>query len=722
MKTNKQRKTILVFALLLGLLIQPAQALTGPRELLAPLPARERLMGMTPFQEGLLVRTSQGFYHYLEDQEPQLLAEFAGSFFDGSPNVAFLSIEGGQLYGYHPYQGAVYPFSLEGGFQPGTAIPLDLTGLIHSDGVMSIPQQPSQFLAFAGRFYLLFHQDQDGGMEGSLLSFDLEGGDRRQIDIPLVRQIAPFEAGQLLLMSEKESGIVGPGLLRSYQPAQGNWTRVGETGQPIQTFSAGLLYDPGLKTVYYQSGNQLYARDEAGQESLVAHLGSEHGKGGAGMALIRSGLAAFGHELGISIRQTEPAQLSSTRLVIRGGYPDNQHSLASSLMPEVQLSFTDFGHRQPKLQEAMVLGEDSFDLFRLSLSDLDTAALMDKGFARAFESPGIQSHMDRLYPALKAAGSREGKPVLVPVSVRFSPLYVNEALFAEQGIPVPRSLEALLDLMAEYPEDGDRPLFEYPPSREELLRLLCESWVARSIRLEQPLSFAEPGFVGLLERLGRIQLPDRSFLDDSRVQALFPFGNELNLEYWSNYRAFGRQMEPLFLSVFEGEAPLPMAEVQLLGQNPHSQQEAAANTYVDIYVRGLSEAEGLLLYAEGPEAIEQTNLEMMKERASLYLEALRKAATEAEGAEKSNLELQLKQYEDSLEENLEKNRYLVSREIVAETRALMQTAILKDARFAQVMEAGAQSILGRALSGQVSHEQAARELDQRLALIQMETE
>lgn len=720
MKTIKQRKTILVFALMLCLLSQPAKALTGPKELLAPLTARERLMGMAPFKEGLLVRTSQGFYHYLEDQEPQLLAEFAGSFFDGSPNVAFLSIEGGQLYGYHPYQGVVYPFSLEGGFQPGAAISLDLTGLIHSDGVTSIPQQPSQFLAFAGRFYLLFHQDQDGGMEGSLLSFDLKGGDRRQIDIPLVRQIVPFEEDQLLLMSEKESGILGPGVLRSYQPQEGRVSTLGQTQQPLNAFGAGLVYDPGLKTVYYQSGSQLFARDEAGEESLVAHLGSEHGKGG--VALIRSGLVAFGHELGISIRQTEPAQLSSTRLMIRGGYPDNQHSLASSLMPEVQISFTDYQHRASGLQEAMVLGEDSFDLFRLSLSEMNTDALMHKGYARAFESPGIKSHMDRLYPALKAAGSREGKPYLVPVSVRFSPLYVNEALFVEQGIPVPRSLEALLDLMAEYPEDGDRPLFEYAPSREELLQLLWESWVARSIRLEQSLSFAEPGFVGLLERLGRVQLPDRSFLDDSSVQALFPFGNELNLEYWSNYRAFGRQMEPLFLPVFEEEAPLPMAEVQLLGQNPHSQQEAAANTYVDYYVRGLSETEGLLLYAEGPKAIEQTNLEMMKERASIYLEALRKAATEAEGAEKSNLELQLKQYEDSLEENLEKNRYLVSREIVAETRALLQTAILKDVRFAQVMEAGAQSILGRALSGQVSHEQAARELDQRLALIQMETE
>lgn len=718
----KSVKTVLMFALVLCLLTGPAQALTGPTELLAPLTKGEQLMGMTAYEGGLLVRTSKGFYRYLEDQEPQLLAAFAGSVFDGSPNVAFLSADGGQLYGYHPYQGAVYPFSLAGGFQPGAAIPLDLTGLIHTDGVMSIPQQPSQFLAFAGRFYLLFHQDQDGGMEGSLLSFDLAGADRRQIDIPLVRQIAPFEAGQLLLMSEKEGGVVGPGVLRSYRPAQGHWTRVGETGQPIQTFSAGLLYDPGLKTVYYQSGNQLYARNEAGQESLVAHLGSEHGRGGVGMALIRSGLMAFGHDLGISIRQTEPAQLSSSPLVIRGGYPDQQHNLAASLMPEVQISFTEYQHRAAGLQEAMVLGEDSFDLFRLSLGELDTAALMDKGYARAFESPGIKSHMDRLYPALKAAGSREGKPFLVPVAVTFSPLYINEALFAEKGLAVPRSLMELFALIREYPEDGETPLFEVPPSREELLRLLWESWVARSIRQGQPLSFADPGFVGLLEQLGRVRLTPWNPQEEVRAGALFPFGNELNPEYWSSYRAWGRQMEPLFLPVFEGEAPLPMAEVTLMGQNPHSQQAEAANTYVDYYVRATGEVAGLALYQEGPAAIEQANLEMMKERATLYLEALRKAAREAEGAEKSNLELQLQQYEDSLAENLEKNRYLVSGEVVAEIRALMGAAVLRDHRFAQVSAAGAQSILGRALSGQVGYEQAARELDQRLALIQKEQE
>lgn len=718
----KHIKSLLIFALLLCLLMQPVQALTGPVELLAPLSAREQLMGMVPWQGGLLVRTSRGFYHYLEDQEAVLLSDVAGSFLDGSPNVALLTADGAQLYGYHPYQGVIYPFSLEENPVFGEPITLDLTGHIHTDGVMSIPGQPSQFLAFEGRFYLLFYQDLEGGMEGSLLSFDLTGQDRREIDIPLVRQIAPFEEGQLLCLSEKEHGIVGPGVLRSYQPANGSITTLGETGQHLFSFGTGMLYDPALKTVYYQSGNQLYARDEAGQESLAAHLGSEHTKAGVGMALIRSGLVAYGHELGISIRQTEPPQLSSTRLVIRGGYPDGQHNLAASLMPEVQTAFAEHQYTQPGLQEALVLGEDGFDLFRLSLSDLDAQGLMHKGYARAFTSPALKAHMDRLYPRLRAAGSLAGKHYLVPVAVRFSPLYVNEALFREKGLAVPRSLEALFQLMTDYPEEGETPLFEYPPSREDLLRLLCESWVARSIQQGQPLSFADPDFIRLLEALGRVRLPARSFLDDSSVQALFPYGNELNLEYWSSYRAFDRQMEPLFLPVLDGEAPLPLAEVDLLGQNPHRQQEAAANAYVDYYVKGLGEAASLLMYQEGPEAIEQTNLEMMMERTTHYLQALKKAVEEAEGAEKSNLEQQLARYESSLAENLEKNRYMVSHEIVAEARALMQTAILKDHRFAQVVQAGGPSILGRALSGQAGPEQAARELDERLGLIQREQE
>ena len=59
---------------------------------------------------------------------------------------------------------------------------------------------------------------------------------------------------------------------------------------------------------------------------------------------------------------------------------------------------------------------------------------------------------------------------------------------------------------------------------------------------------------------------------------------------------------------------------------------------------------------------------------------------------------------------------------MADIRALMGAAVLRDHRFAQVSAAGAQSILGRALSGQAGYEQAARELDQRLALIQKEQE
>ncbi|NLX83853.1 MAG: hypothetical protein GXZ04_08615 [Clostridiales bacterium] len=54
----KQMKSAILFALLVCLLSQPAQALTGPEELLAPLPVGEQLLGMVAYQGGLLVRTS----------------------------------------------------------------------------------------------------------------------------------------------------------------------------------------------------------------------------------------------------------------------------------------------------------------------------------------------------------------------------------------------------------------------------------------------------------------------------------------------------------------------------------------------------------------------------------------------------------------------------------------------------------------------------------------
>ena len=48
----KQMKSAILFALLV------CQALTGPEELLAPLPVGEQLLGMVAYQGGLLVRTS----------------------------------------------------------------------------------------------------------------------------------------------------------------------------------------------------------------------------------------------------------------------------------------------------------------------------------------------------------------------------------------------------------------------------------------------------------------------------------------------------------------------------------------------------------------------------------------------------------------------------------------------------------------------------------------
>ncbi|NLX83852.1 MAG: hypothetical protein GXZ04_08610 [Clostridiales bacterium] len=525
--------------------------------------------------------------------------------------MAFLTAKGEQLYGYHPVQGAVYPFSLRDGLQMGAAIPLDLFDMSVSDGVMTLPYQPHQFLVFEERFYLLFHQDAEGGMDGRLLSFDLLGLDRKDINIPLVRQLAPYQEGQLLCLAEKEAGIVGPGQLHVFLPKDGSLTALGRTGQQLKAFGAGLAYDPDSQDVYYQSGSQLFVWHAEGKDSLVAHLGSEFMLPGSGMVLIRPGLLAFGHGLGISIRQTKPPQLDTRELVIRGGYPDRQHELAASLMPDAHIRFIETTYQSTALQKALILGDDSFDIYQLGAQDINTKSLMEKGYALPLQGEVISRHMARLHPVLCDMGTLNGKTMLLPVDLRLMPLYINQGLFEELGLRIPRSLEELLAFITDYPQDAEVPLFEEPPTQDELLNLASTLWYARSKRMGVPLRFDEPAFLSVLEALGATpNFPQRDLLQDSRA-ALFPYGNELNFSYWSSYRAFSRQMEPLFLSFLADEEPLVIGTLTLLAISPHSHQQLTALRYLENKLLSMDDLHCASMYLQAPKGIKNPGFDQL---------------------------------------------------------------------------------------------------------------
>ncbi len=714
---SKRFLCMLMAALCLGTALS-AKALSAPLEVPAAMAPGASVLGACEYQGALLIRTSDGLYSYREDAPTQLLQRLPEPMFGESPNFAMLLSQGERLYGYDPLPGRLYPLSLDGGLTIADALSLDLADYGMSDGSLTYIPPPNQALLHEGRVYLLFHTSPNGAQESRLVSFDLQGQDRRDYAIDNLRGITPYKDGTVLCLVEEKPGLQSPGALQVFHPADGSLTDRQALQQHYHFGSDGLLWDEEHDLVYYQSRDRLYARNSQGQESLRAHLGDARLAGNA-MVLLRPGLAAFPHALGVSIRQTVPPQLESRTLTIRGGYGDDSHQRAARLMPDVRIEFVDsFGAAQG-LSEALVLGDATFDLYALSPQQMDTLSLMKKGYAASLaDSAVILEHMRQLPPQAVQAAALEDSPFLLPVSVTLDPLYANLPAFKEAGLRVPASLEALLAMMTDHKDD--LPLFEQPPTREQLVVMACRLWTARARRMGQQPVFDHPDFLRVLTAITQVPavaaLPD----DTPPNRALFPTGNELKLDAWTNDCTWHSAMAPLFLSFLEGEAPLPLMRVQLLAINPRTHYPEAALQYLESMVQSLSPLERAALYPQAGMPLEDPAFPRTMARMQAYLHALEENAEKVEGPEKTELERQAREVRHSMSANADKNKWLVSAEVLAQYQQLLDAAVLEDRSFALVFEAGAAMVFSRAIQGSLTTQQAARELDERLGLMRAE--
>lgn len=711
-----------VLALTLLLTLLPAVALDHPTEVLTPLDEGQFLLGMVAHQGRLLIRSSQGLYAWTEETGLEEIARLPDPFLEETPNFANLLSDGEQLYGFHPFQGRLYPLYLAEGVEFGEAIQLNVQDLAISEGLAEFLLPPEQVLLHAGRVYLLYTEYNSSQSDKRLLSFNLLGEDRKEHPADSLLAIAPYDNGQLLLLIERESGILAPAGIDVLDPVTNEITALRTLQEPYEFGGNALLHDPESGLIYYQSGNRLLAVNPQGAEHLVARLAGDFMSSNAGIHLLSPGLIAFAHLKGISIRQTVPPQTNQQTLTLYGTWQDDGHERAALILSDVDIDLIEFNRGGPGLIEKLITGDKDFDIAFVMADSLDTRAITDKGYAVDLSGSKIlNEHISRLYPSLQAlVGS---PPRLIPVKASMEPMYYNRGLFLEAGLDVPTSLEEWLDFINGTAwQNSGFPLFDYALERHQLLNMAVTLWTARAVAKNEIPQFSDLDFLRVMEQVQRYQSPPRSFEDIGMVRAFFQFGNELNLEYWSSDRNWNGDHEPLFLSFFEGETALPQLNVQLAFINPHSQNQEAALRYLEARVLSLRAMWQYFLYTDKTQALEDPNHEMNLRRMQSFLDALEKQMLEAEGARKSDLEQQLIASQQNYDDNKEKSRYLISAEIAQELNALMQKAVVMDARMQQVYEANVIAIFNRALSGQVSLQDAAREADGRLQLMAKESE
>ena len=714
-----KKKTLFCLALALLMLLGSllANALSHPMEVLTPLTDGQFLLGMTVHQGRLYLRTSKALHAWTEEGGLITLDEnLSEPFLEETPNFANLVSDGQTLYGYHPYQGKLYPLSVDSGVTYGEPQTLDVADFTVDQGLVGVLPNPEQIVFHNGRLYLVFAPSMNSEEGSRLVSFDLSDGTRKDHPVDNLLAIAPYEKGRLLCLAEQQPGILAPAGSAVMDPQTNETALLHTLKEPYEFGSKALLHDPANGLIYYQSGMRLLAVDAQGKEQLVAHLAAGYMNMGAGIHLLSPGLIAYAHNRGISVRQTVPPQLRQNQLALYGTWQDEGHERAALTMSDTTFDFIQASLSGPGLVEKLVTGDSGFDVAFLDAASIDIRALVDKGFAAALDhSPVLTGHINKLSPRLPAMAGQP--PRLVPLSASLQPIYANLALFEEAGMDVPRSFEGFLRFITDTAHEGSGyELFEFSPQRRELLHTAVSLWAARAITQNEIPTFSDPDFLRVMELIRQVR-EGGAYSDINPNQVFFPHGNELHLEYWSYDRAWSNHQEPLFLSFLEGEDPLPLLNVTLAFINPHSAQTGLAIRYLEARVNTLRPVWRYFLYKEMTQPLQDPHYDLLLRRSQSFLDMLKKQVDLAESAEQSELANQLAAYQQNFEEGKEKNRYLISEAIAKELQALLTQAVVVDARFAQVFDAGALQILSRALDGLVSMEEAAKELDGRLQLM-----
>lgn len=107
------RKTPLLLICLLCLaLALPGLALDLPLEIGAKQLGGSYLLGACVYQGQLLLRSDSGLYAVKEGEAPQLIRALPLPFLEEEPGFGPLLCQGDLLFGYHPFQGKLYPLHL----------------------------------------------------------------------------------------------------------------------------------------------------------------------------------------------------------------------------------------------------------------------------------------------------------------------------------------------------------------------------------------------------------------------------------------------------------------------------------------------------------------------------------------------------------------------------------------------------------------------------------
>ncbi len=623
---------------------------------------------------------------------------------------------------------------------------------------------PKRVVLKGEQLYMLYQVWGSDEVDGFILGYTLQDGAEPQVlEAKHVQKVTPYKDGQLLalLMDQQNSWDEvnkrqKPSQLGVISLEDGTITPLGETGVSFRG-DEDLLYEPDTDTIYLTGNAELLRRVGEGDFEVSAYLGGDYSSNllGGRLFLLENGKVLSANSPGVSIRTTDPSQLPAVRLNIQGGWMDAAARKAVREMG-VAVRFVEdqFYPTAQEFGQALLGGETEIDIFMLDNNYMDLSVLMEKGYTLDLSgSQELTAYADGLYPELKAAGMLDEQLMMVPIYMNTHMFGYQPKVFTAMELQPPKTFFELCDLIEHWndnlaDEHTDFLPFSATSIRPTLTRLALTLFADAAQQRDEPFQFDDPLLKRMLQRVETLRV-DNLGMDidfekegaEKEAEALYNkvsmvsenFDLSLsNIKYMQDAIKYPEILSsersgvrmPLKLTADEGIDMNVGLQTRMAAVSATTKHPEEAVRFLELYTKYLDGPQKAAMMPDMNEAIPNPNYERDIGYQVMHIDTLKAAVEKAEGAEKTELEAQLKKYTESVDAEKDRLRFWVTEEAVKVYRDMMQKRYVADYNsMRRVLDnENIQQSLQRYMQKQMPLEQFLQEADGKLRLMRLEAE
>ncbi len=674
--------------------------------------------------------------------------------------IANLTSDGTTLYGLNRLNGKLFPLTFQDEKAVlGTPVQLDWSKMEDKQDTYTYVRDAYRLCIMGNKLFAMIRNNEDY-YKPEFAAFDLASGAKQIFDAPFVQDMAPYKDGKLLVRvydMEKayQEGQKEPAkpTLAVFDPADGSLTEAGPFGD---AYVFGMAYQPETDTLFYTTNSKLMAMKALGAATQAAFMPVDYADESPAV-MLPGGLYAINTWSGLLVRNTDPQYLPTSTLAVYNGYMDAATMSFSLEYPQVPVTFNTnvYFEDAQALAQAMVSGDNSFDIYNFDISYQDFIGLMEKGYCMDLSgSPELSAELAKMYPFLQSAVGQDGKFYAMPTMMYGNGLSISPKVWEENGLTdkLPGSFLELIDFMNWWVDEGQN---QYPNVQlmqgigdygEAMFQMALDLYVHQSQAKNEELSFDTPLFRKVMEALEGMKTKELNEMLQSqtdmggmpssraaiiamkRAGAGGGMGDALFMNYgdWLNVQGGLSSLQyskPLILPLEEGETVHIPVYVQGLFINPNTKNPEMALKYVENALKHMDPAQHIMMFPDDNEPVPMPNFEQTVQQWNDELEKAKKRLETAKPEEKKDIETLVQSYEDLVankdlyywqvaEENITQYREVAPLCYVAMPNVLDYRA--KDGT-SEIM-----TLVDRYRQKQMSLDQFIQEVDQKIRMITLE--